>query len=127
MSPLLRDCIAHAVEAGRAQGHAAHCREVEAFVARVLTEAGGARADSIDPNALREMAAWLATQRDTCQRLALAAESAVERLALELEHPGARLARRVLRAARAAAEAWRGPRQGRRADRECGGHEGGER
>jgi hypothetical protein len=100
----LRDCIAHAVEAGRAQGQAEQCAVVEQLLGRVLAEG----ATAIDPKALREIASRLETQRGTCQRLALAAESAVERLALELEHPGARLARRVVRAARAAARAWRG-------------------
>jgi hypothetical protein len=107
MSPLLRDCIAHAVQAGKAQGHAAQCKVVEGLLARVLAEAG--KTGAVEPTTLLEIMGRLAAQRGTCQRLALAAESAVERLALELEHPCARLARRVLRAARAAAQAWRGP------------------
>ncbi len=105
MSPLLRQCIEQAEQAGAAQGHVAQCLAMESLLARVLAEGSQA----IDPKQLREIAARLEEQRATCQRLALAAESDVERLLRELEHPGARLARRVLRAARAAAEAWRAP------------------
>jgi hypothetical protein len=106
VSPLLRQCIAHAVEAGRAQGHAGQCAVVEVWIGRILTEGG----DPIDPKGLREIISMLATQRDVSRQVALGAENAVERLARELEHPGARLARRVLRAARAAAQAWRSPK-----------------
>jgi hypothetical protein len=106
VSPLLRDCIAHAVEAGRAQGQAEQCLAVEAALTRLLADGGFADLHG----AVREIAARLEAQRAVCQGVAVAAESAVERLARELEHPGARIARRVVRAARAAAEAWRGQR-----------------
>jgi hypothetical protein len=106
----LRTAAAMLVESGRALGHAelakATATQLEGLVAEAeLTDRGEEFA--------RLRTALVAAARNqrlhvvSSECLAAAARVRAEELMAELEHPGARLARRLLRAARAARGAWR--------------------
>ena len=93
------DDAAALIETGRAQGQARALAEVS----RRLNTAVGAE----------KVAAFAAELEDLAKRAAETADEyskASEDLLRDMEHPGARLARRVLLTARAARAAWRASR-----------------
>jgi hypothetical protein len=109
MKRTLRETAALFVEAGRALGHVDHCKALDAMLAEIVSES----MDTDKPGEfdallarLRELQRRTGIVRQASERAALAAQALAERQMAALERPGARLARRVLRAARAARVAW---------------------
>ena len=102
----LRHAAALFIEAGRALGQAEQCQRTRKHLAALLSESNG-----LDLYALRtslgRMETALTGQQDSAEGHAARARTAAEASMAALEHPGARLARRLLRAARAARGAWR--------------------
>ena len=99
----LRTAAAMLVESGRALGVAEECWQTERWLMDVIAE------PDVKPAAERlvELLQRVSARRAVGDGHAARARTAAEELMAELEHPGARLARRLLRAARAARGAWR--------------------
>jgi hypothetical protein len=111
MAKLLREAAADFIEAGRLIGMAEECEFLDGklFIIHEIDypEDPAAHAIALHEQ-LDQLRAELRQRRVTAVRLAATAQGAAERFMEELEHPGARLARRLLRAARGARRAWQG-------------------
>lgn len=105
----LRETAALFVEAGRALGMADECYQTEQWLRDVIAEPERAPGFEIKPAAARlvELLEVVSARHRAAERLAASAQRHAESLMFDVEHPGARLARRVLGAARAARDAWR--------------------
>lgn len=100
---MTREHAAAFIETGRALGHYERLTLVVAYLRARATALGEGRGS----DALSAAADHLSAEREQLDRHAVDHRVAAERLVEELDHPGARLARRVLDAARAARAAWR--------------------
>jgi hypothetical protein len=104
----LRHAAALFIEAGRALGQAEQCRQTEEVLASLFRLSESSAPDEFDAltGSLQNFQKIYARHRATAEGHAARARTAAEASMVALEHPGARLARRLLRAARAARGAW---------------------
>ena len=95
------------IETGRALGHFERLSSVLGYLdqQRNMLRAEGGEPRVIE--AIDNWRSWLARELLDLRFTAGKHRESADRLIADLEHPGARLARRVVHAARAAREAWR--------------------
>ena len=99
---MTREHAAAFIETGRVLGHFERLTSVCTY----LQERASALGEGRGADALQMAAQFLDSERGQLDRTAVNHRMAAERLIEELEHPGARLARRVLSAVRAGRQAW---------------------
>ena len=106
----LRDVAALFVEAGRSVGQVDQCKALDAALTELLEAANGTD-KGVEFDALLQGVRILHHRNmvvhDNIAQLANGQRASAEALLHELEHPGARLARRLVSAARAVRHAWR--------------------
>lgn len=101
----LREASAHFIEAGRALGRVEQCKSVQSQLDEILAELPTEYADlAVRLRDLKQRNGHILT---VSEATAKAAQDAAARLMHQLEHPGARLARRLVQAVRAARNAWK--------------------
>lgn len=101
----LRKASAQFIEAGRALGRLEQAKAIESQLGEIIGE------DPPERDALMAQIQGLARRymllQEHSQKQATAAQTEATRLMVQLENPGARLARRLVHSVRAARKAWR--------------------